>query len=569
MSFPPDDSKIAKLWESLESGLEDRICQVERMADQNAQINALVRADAADYINIIKKGSKMENDQLANTRVILEITFPEGRTRTLADVLDICYGISRHPKARYYTLQQYNCFFFSWNIILGLLRTEAAWSATIGHQRAVVHKAVDEWLQEFAAAEGASNLALVISSSAHVGPISGSHLSLTQAISNYFDSQPALRQFQTAFDSVLWASEQEDAITGVVRKILRDAADETAKLVHDGTGEESLDNLFKREKPLGVPSDWQPDIETEGARLVGEFVNSLIWTHFRAALNHGSQAVQKEEFRSKLSLSQRARLSNPVLMTRLSLLGCKTAWRNTNAIASVNVYGKKHSSLLHVARVIQHAPTQFWNTAKISRPFVSVVGTKLRKSAAAGEPIKIKGVGDNILNLAPDLNVDQAKLEDQVISQIERSISSLAAAHHGYNRDTLRMAALQLLTHLRNKGRELRFGVDPLELWQMCLWYAFADGMINSVTKLAAGLCTGAEPKYQCQQAITSSTKRSVLLKRELNYSKVESFIRGRIRHLSETAKPDALCLAEPCQRELEIAMSEIWKDRRSWRECL
>ncbi|KAG9080229.1 hypothetical protein FRC06_006916, partial [Ceratobasidium sp. 370] len=487
--------------------------------------------------------------------------------RTLTDVLDICYRISRHPKARHYTLQQFNCFFLSWNIILGLLRSEAGWEAAIVHQHEVIHRAVDGWLQEFAATEGTSNLALVISDTAIVldpaEPSLGSHSSLTYAVSDTFRSQSAVEKLRAAFHSVLWATEQEGAITSAVRRILLETADETAHLVYDGTGETSLDKLFEREEPLDVPPEWKPDIQTEGARLVGEFVNSLIWTHFGAALNHSDHTATRDKTRSKLSLAQRARYSEPVLMVRLSLLGCKTAWRNTNAIASVGPYGEKHNSLARMTRVLQHAPRQIKNVVQISRPFLSVVGAKLEKSVAAGERIEIKGIGDNILDLAPDLDVDQAKLEDQVISQIEWSIGNLAKAHDGYDKGTLRMATLQLLAHLRNKGRELCFVVDPIQLWQMCLWYGFADGMINSVAKIAGGLCTGSEPKYQCRQAVTSSSQRHVILKRELTYSKIEVFIRGRIRHLSETAKKDTLRLAEPCQRELERAMSEIWNDRQ------
>ncbi|KAG8744383.1 hypothetical protein FRC10_010270 [Ceratobasidium sp. 414] len=567
---PLANSKVASHWESLES-IEDRVCQVERMANPEAQVNALVCTDAADYITIFKKESSMEGEQLADTRVLLEITFSEWRT--LEDVLDICYRISRHPKARHYTLQQFNCFFFSWNLILGLLRSEAGWDVAVVRQHEVVHRAVDGWLQEFAATEGTSNLALVISDVAVMqdptGPSLGSHCSLTYALSNCFRGQPAIAKLRSAFSSAFWATEQEAAITGAIRHILLEVANETTNLAYDGTGETSLNRLFEREEPLDVPSEWKPDIETEGARLVGEFVNSLIWTHFGAALKHTDQNTTRDEARSRLSLTQRARYSEPALMARLSLLGCKTAWRNTNAISSVGVYGQKQNSFVRAARFLQHAPQQIRKVVEISRPFVSVVGAKLEESAAAGERIEIKGVGDNILNLAPDLNVDQAKLEDEVISQIEWSIGNLAKAHDGCDRKTLRMATLQLLAHLRNKGRELCFVVRPIELWQMCLWYAFADGMVNLVTKVAGGLCMGFEPKYQCKQAVTSSSQRHVILKRELTYSKIEGFIRGRIRHLSETAKKDALGLAEPCQQELERAMSEIWNDRVSWRDCL
>ncbi|EUC61194.1 hypothetical protein RSOL_387240, partial [Rhizoctonia solani AG-3 Rhs1AP] len=48
----------------------------------------------------------------------------------LRDVLAICYGISNHYRAKRYTLQQYNCYFFSWTLVLALSRACMNWESS-------------------------------------------------------------------------------------------------------------------------------------------------------------------------------------------------------------------------------------------------------------------------------------------------------------------------------------------------------------------------------------------------------------------------------------------------------
>ncbi|KAG9101310.1 hypothetical protein FS749_008030 [Ceratobasidium sp. UAMH 11750] len=567
--FPPAQLTEKNLWESLESGPEDRVCVVERMANPDTPVDALVRADAADYINIFRKESEEVKEQLADSSVILEVSFSE--EHTLADVLDICYRISRHSKAQYYTLQQYNCFFFSWNIILGLLRSNAGWGTTVARQFGAIHSAVDGWLQELAATEGMSNLALVVAGTGSIqGPRPGSHSSLTHFVSKHFSSESYLQELRGAFQSALWTAEQEDVIRGIIRRMLDKVADKTTNLLTDGTGETSLNGLMLREDPLGVPPDWEKSISAEQGRLFGEFVNSVVWPHFQAALESGSQTATRGDSRSNLSLGQKARYSQPVLMARLSPLGCKTAWRNARAEASGHDLGGKLNSFLHLAKTLQHTPKQMRNIAQISGSFVSLVGAELEKSAAAGQPIKIKGVGDNLLELVRDLSIDPSGLEDQVVSELEWSIKNMVAAHEGCDHHTLRLATLQLLLNLKNKGEELKFYVDISQIWRIGLWFCLGKGIVGSVSQVTRGLCTGAEPKYRCQQAVTVSKKKFVVLrKRELTYSEIQLFILGRVKELSERANKDTLRLAETCQQEIEQAMSEIWKDRESWKDHL
>ncbi|KAG8777657.1 hypothetical protein FRC12_000271 [Ceratobasidium sp. 428] len=566
--LPEDDSEKANLWKSLGTGLETRICTVERMADPDAQVNAIVRASAVDYINFFPEGSESEKKELDNTSILLEIIFPE--YVDLSHVLDICYRISRHPKACDYTLQQFNCYFFCWNIILGLLRPQAKWDVALSEQyEVIVRQAVDDWLQDLVATESSTNLALVVSSTI-TSRTSSSNLSpsLSETISECFHSRTSLRDFQKAIRSALWTSEQEGALRGVISQILNEVTDRTTGLVSNGTGERSIEDLFRRDpvlNPLDAPQDWQEDIQREDHRAFNTFVNSVMWPVFEAALESKGKAASRDEARSKLSAAQKLRYSEPALKARLSSLGYKTAWRNASAATADD------NTPLRLLNTVLQMPRQLHNVSKISGPFVSIVAAELEQRAANNNPLKIEGDGSHLLQLMTNMEgVDYSGLEAQVVSQIEWSIRNMAQNHPGCDSGTLKLATLQLLMRLRKRGEDIKFYVDPRLTWRVCLWYSLGGGITKSLAEVVQNRCASSEPKYECRQLVTVSAKKFLVLKRcQLSYSQIETFVLGRVKRLSEKLRKDELGSVEQWQKEIETVMSAIWNDKRTWRDAL
>ncbi|KDN36475.1 hypothetical protein RSAG8_10813, partial [Rhizoctonia solani AG-8 WAC10335] len=125
-------------------------CRVERVGDPEylAQVICIDGTTAEDYIQAIPQGHPGFASLTGNSDIIAEITFP--LTFDLRDVLAICYGISKHYRAKRYTLQQYNCYFFSWTIILSLARACMHWDVSpsipehLGKARDCIIKSINE-----------------------------------------------------------------------------------------------------------------------------------------------------------------------------------------------------------------------------------------------------------------------------------------------------------------------------------------------------------------------------------------------------------------------------------------
>ncbi|KAG8750477.1 hypothetical protein FRC12_012867 [Ceratobasidium sp. 428] len=100
-------------------------CRIERMGDPQARVETLTRSGttAHDIIQLHPPESfqNLDND----SDVVMETTLP--KQVDLLHVLAISYAIKQDDQAKQYTLQRYNCYFFSWTIILVLARRTAGW----------------------------------------------------------------------------------------------------------------------------------------------------------------------------------------------------------------------------------------------------------------------------------------------------------------------------------------------------------------------------------------------------------------------------------------------------------
>ncbi|CAE6386254.1 unnamed protein product [Rhizoctonia solani] len=102
-------------------------CRLERVGDpeHRFQVLCLDGTTTEDYIRAIPLEDPKSSCLINNSDIIIQINFP--LVFDLFDVLAVCYAISRHRKAKRYTLQQYNCYFFSWTVILALSRACVHW----------------------------------------------------------------------------------------------------------------------------------------------------------------------------------------------------------------------------------------------------------------------------------------------------------------------------------------------------------------------------------------------------------------------------------------------------------
>ncbi|KAG8683380.1 hypothetical protein FRC11_013641, partial [Ceratobasidium sp. 423] len=102
------------------------VCRVERMGDPNARFNALSpQGSVAQDIAWCFGKDELEEADLDDSDVITEVELP--CEFDIMDVLKICRAIQEGEKTCNYTLQVYNCYFFSLAIQVCLTRLVAHW----------------------------------------------------------------------------------------------------------------------------------------------------------------------------------------------------------------------------------------------------------------------------------------------------------------------------------------------------------------------------------------------------------------------------------------------------------
>ncbi|KEP54689.1 hypothetical protein V565_013620 [Rhizoctonia solani 123E] len=104
--------------------LDGSVCRVERMGNPNARLNALATQGSVAQDIAQCFGSESEA-HLESSELISETTLP--CKFEIQDVLKICRAIKEGEKTRNYTLQVYNCYFFSIAIQACLTRFIAHW----------------------------------------------------------------------------------------------------------------------------------------------------------------------------------------------------------------------------------------------------------------------------------------------------------------------------------------------------------------------------------------------------------------------------------------------------------
>ncbi|KAG9121381.1 hypothetical protein FRC07_002683 [Ceratobasidium sp. 392] len=566
-------SRKLELWSSLDTGLDQKICQLERMGDPEAPLDAFISStDAFDYANIYERDSNTDKEQREKTYTLLDISFPEAHT--LTEVLEICYRISCHDKSCSYKLLQYNCYFFCWNIILGLTRSGAHWEKTLERESNLVSQTVFNRLQDFACSEAQKyNLAFVLAGH-HSRSNTTSRSPLLERMDQHIRSDVFHEALRARLASTLWVRDQKEAIGCTIKELLNQAGDATVDLVLAGTPEKTLDSLLRRDIPLNLnlSSEWKSTIQTEFNRLFQLYLGADMWSSFGTSLDQTSladrQYIEKNQLSQDLSLLQKARYSQPVVTARLWPLGWKTIINNARVAASVDVPDPKNNPVDYTLKVLQKTPEQYANLSRVAGSFVSVARAGMKKQAAEGKPFKIKGVGDNVLQLVGNINLDPEEMEDRVVTELVYSIGNMARymleKHpEQHNASSLRMASLQLLSNLKTKGRKLKYFIDPLLLWRLGLWYSLGGNLTGSIVELSEALWRQSEPPHKCKQGQPSSDGKyrdENMIQCELNNAEIQQWIADRIKDLSRI-----LLKGATSQLEIENTISEIWADQRSW----
>lgn len=119
--------------------VDGSICRIERTGDPDARFDALSSQGSVAYdIAQCFRPKDLAGASLDTSEVIAEIHMP--RRLDISDVLTICRAIQEGEKTRNYTLQEFNCYFFSLAIQCCVTRLVAEWELMIPRE---------SWLAKF------------------------------------------------------------------------------------------------------------------------------------------------------------------------------------------------------------------------------------------------------------------------------------------------------------------------------------------------------------------------------------------------------------------------------------
>ncbi|KAG8723027.1 hypothetical protein FRC09_005059 [Ceratobasidium sp. 395] len=98
-------------------------CRLDRRGDPNVPTQTL-RSEGSEAYDTVHEVTEI--DGIESTSECLVELRPNG-TIDLSFILSICFSIRSDPKTQRYTLQRFNCYFFSWTITSIVARHSVAW----------------------------------------------------------------------------------------------------------------------------------------------------------------------------------------------------------------------------------------------------------------------------------------------------------------------------------------------------------------------------------------------------------------------------------------------------------
>ncbi|CAE6521292.1 unnamed protein product [Rhizoctonia solani] len=105
------------------------VCRFDRRARAETLADAFTSEGlgAEDTAHVIDKHDKEHYSAIAdNSDLVLCMHFPDGQD--ILSILGICHGIQQNRETECYSLIRYNCYFFSWMIVVALARRTVDWA---------------------------------------------------------------------------------------------------------------------------------------------------------------------------------------------------------------------------------------------------------------------------------------------------------------------------------------------------------------------------------------------------------------------------------------------------------
>ncbi|KAF8595243.1 hypothetical protein BDV93DRAFT_575583 [Ceratobasidium sp. AG-I] len=536
-----------------------QFCRVERMANPAQQLASIGEAgtEAYDYIqsfDSIQPSTSEPSGPLRGACLVAEITLT--RDFDLYDVLAICSAIHDHPQARRYTLQQYNCYFYCWTILLTLSRRSTIWEEVALQQMSDIRAAI---LQSVAVRLRArdAKLAHTLSSAYEPEKDPAQSLLYTALMSELFNPDFS-RALHRALSSILWVHSGQIALKHGLEDRSKVLAGQTLELLIGGLEVgpgATLKNSVRRQIDLGPLVDAQEILLKAQVIFYSNMVDAWIKT-----LEQESQVLRRKYANNQI-------LSNPSGVGKRRALKLAGARWSSSLIAACAVFPLGIYFALQTA-VLFNKIAVHRKTNKGIR-VLGCIGNTIRFL-----PCSIRACSKVTPVVASMINSDQKSEYNEADGicdyfALELTTAELLQEFPKQDGPSIRAVIFQFLVSLAQDWNFFR-RLSPKQVWQWLLWDFLGDTITAAILEVILDKqatefrfdclqpakikepqvkqpASKTAPIIQLQQFIEERIVR--LSKRDIDHAPI-------IKHIRVPAMPPPL----KSQEQMKNVLEQIWR---------
>ncbi|CCO30966.1 hypothetical protein BN14_05000 [Rhizoctonia solani AG-1 IB] len=365
----------------------NRFCRIERMADPHYKDRTHAigtrGTDAHDYIQVFDRDSDEYRDLDEKSFVVASIDYP--RTLDLYHVLAICWGMGSNTKTQRYTLQQFNCYFFSWTIVLCLARYAAGWELAY---RGCIEKIQTEILNSVKSSDSTTQAKLLLILSKIQGSDdeeSQRQLSLIESLKVELGSKGFTSAMGESISSMLWEENGPNFVRTALRGRLKALADTTVNLLAGGLGIYSSLPLLRQRRQTSSRSVHRYSLEA--AKIFHKDAWNQAPGHVKELRRRiANERPSGDDAGARKSLAQRIGASRgmimaivPIFVSQYGYQGAYLAARADDRIWRHDGKDRTIRKILFVTNTIRHLPHHIIYAAKVGRPYTAILAAKVKE----------------------------------------------------------------------------------------------------------------------------------------------------------------------------------------------
>ncbi|CAE6463947.1 unnamed protein product [Rhizoctonia solani] len=543
-------------------------CKIERMADPRFKdrINAIGihGTDAFDYVQVFDRASNEYQDLKENCFIVADIHYP--RTLDLYHALAICWAIGSNPKTQRYTLQQFNCYFFSWTIVLCLARYATGWEVTY---RSCIEEIKEEILNSVESSDSTTQakLLLILSKIRRSGSEeSQDQHSLLSTLGVELGGEGFTSAMGKSISSMLWEENGPDFIRTALRGRLKVLADNTVDLLAEGLGIDNELPLIYQRKEAGPRSIHRYSLEA------AKIFHRDAWRQAPGHVKELERGIKNErgsteDVGAHKSLAHRIGASRgvvlaimPAFITQYGYQGAYLAARADDRLWRHDGRDRTLRKILFVGNTIRHLPRHVYYATKIALPYTSIVTSKVKELDTTFFEIGQAGVARMVSELHHGIQDKYGPhtLQDTIVELREKNPE--------WDEQMIRQVIVEIIFELANEIGAVE--MSPKEIWDVMLWQCLGEIITDVVLKVIKRHLLNIGFKWRQNTSLDSINQPSEPATK--SHQELQTFMRQRIERLSkrqiETMRivehiPAPFATPAPqSQKEMEDQIEAIWR---------